>query len=114
MSEILFSSNGKSALLLVRGKFRLTDLQARFKSNGVTPSNYKGHDLFGDDRAAITFLDDSTAAAGTTADIRALIDQRSGKPAAPDAASPRRFATCCAPYRQTIRFMPRSPAASKI
>ena len=30
-------SNGKSALLLVRGKFRITDLQARFKSNGVTP-----------------------------------------------------------------------------
>ncbi len=79
LSEILFSSNGKNALLLVRGKFRLADLEARFKSNGVTPSNYKGQDLFGDDRGAVTFLDDSTAAAGTIADIRALIDQRSGQ-----------------------------------
>ena len=78
LSEILFSSNGKNALLLVRGKFRLADLQARFKSKGVTPSNYKGHDLFGDDRGAVTFLDDSTAAAGTTSDIHALLDQMNG------------------------------------
>jgi hypothetical protein len=79
LSEILFASNAKNALLLVRGKFRLADLQARFKSKGVTPSNYKGHDLFGDDRAAITFLDDSTAVAGNTADVRALLDQPSGR-----------------------------------
>jgi hypothetical protein len=79
LSEILLASNAKNALLLIRGKFRLADLQARFKSKGVTPSNYKGHDLFGDDRAAVTFLDDSTAGAGNTADIRALLDQRSGQ-----------------------------------
>jgi hypothetical protein len=79
LSEILFASNGKNALLLVRGKFRLADLQARFKSKGVTPSNYKGHDLFGDGRGAVTFLDDSTAAAGTTADIRALLDRPGGR-----------------------------------
>jgi hypothetical protein len=95
LSEILFASNAKNALLLVRGKFRLADLQARFKSKGVTPSNYKGHDLFGDDRAAITFLDDSTAAAGTTADIHALIDQRSGQvPGLP------------APLRDLLRTLP--------
>ncbi len=75
LSEILVASNGKNALLLVRGKFRVADLKARFKSKGVTPSNYNGHDLFGDGPGAVTFLDDSTAAAGTTADIRALLDQ---------------------------------------
>ncbi len=78
LSEILLCSNGKNALLLVRGKFRITDLEARFKSQGVTPSIYKGHRLFGDDRGAVTFLDDSTAAAGTPAEIRALFDQPSG------------------------------------
>jgi len=78
LSEILICSNGKTALLLVRGKFRLTDLEARFKSNGVTPSNYKGHALFGDDRAAVTFIDDSTAVAGSPADLRVLLDQSSG------------------------------------
>ena len=78
LSEILICSNGKTALLLVRGKFRMTDLEARFKSNGVTPSNYKGHALFGDDRAAVTFIDDSTAVAGSPADLRVLLDQPSG------------------------------------
>lgn len=78
LSEILFCSNGKNALLLVRGKFRITDLEARFKSKGVAPSNYKGHRLFGDDRGAVTFLDDSTAAAGGPAEIRTLFDQPSG------------------------------------
>jgi hypothetical protein len=75
LSEILLCSNGKNALLLVRGKFRITDLDARFKSKGVTPENYKGHALVGDDRGAVAFLDDSTAAAGTMAEVRALIDQ---------------------------------------
>ena len=75
LSEVLVCSNGKTALLLVRGKFRVADLQARFKSKGVTPNNYKGHALFGDQRAGITFMDDSTAAAGSPAELRALIDQ---------------------------------------
>jgi hypothetical protein len=77
LSEFLVCSNGKHALLLARGKFRVTDLEARFKSKGVTPSNYKGHALFGDQRAAVTFLDDSTAAAGSSADLNSLIDQSS-------------------------------------
>jgi hypothetical protein len=77
LSEFLVCSNGKHALLLARGKFRVADLEARFKSKGVTPSNYKGHALFGDQRGAVTFLDDSTAAAGSSADLNSLIDQTS-------------------------------------
>jgi hypothetical protein len=77
LSEILLCSNGKNALLLVRGKFRITDLDARFKSKGVTPENYKGHALVGDDRGTVAFLDDSTAAAGSSAEVRALIDRTS-------------------------------------
>jgi len=75
LSEALLCSNGKAALLLVRGKFRIADLEARFKSHGVQPSNYKGHALYGDERAAIYFLDDSTAAAGPPAELHALIDR---------------------------------------
>ena len=75
LSEILFSSNGKTALLFVKGTFRVTDLETRFKSNGITPSTYKGHSIFGDDRAVITFMDNSTAAVGTVAEIHALLDQ---------------------------------------
>ena len=78
-SEILLCSDGKNALLLVRGQFHLSDLEARFKSNGVAPANYNGHQLFGDERGAITFLNDSTAAAGSLAEIHALIDHSSGR-----------------------------------
>ncbi len=78
-AEVLLCSSGKSALLLVRGKFRAADLEARFQSNGVKPSNYKGHALYGDERAAITLLNDSTAAAAPPAELRALIDQGSRK-----------------------------------
>jgi hypothetical protein len=78
-SEVLLCSSGKSALLLVRGKFRVADLEARFQSKGVKPSNYQGHALYGDERAAITFLSDSTAAAAPPVELRALIDQGSGK-----------------------------------
>lgn len=79
LSEFLFCSDGKHALLLVRGRFRVADLEARLKSRGATPSNYKGHALFGDERGVITFLSDSTAAAGTPAEIHVLIDQPSGR-----------------------------------
>ncbi len=94
LSEILICSSGKTALLLVRGKFRISDLEARFKSKGVTPSNYKGHSLFGDDRAAITFLDDSTAVAGSPVDLRSLLDQPSAGRGLP------------APLRDLLRTLP--------
>jgi hypothetical protein len=78
LSELLFCSNGKNALLLVRGKFHIQDLEAHFKSNGGTPSSYKGHTIFGDPRGGVAFLDDSTAVGGSSAEIHALLDQPSG------------------------------------
>jgi hypothetical protein len=101
LSETLICSNGKSALLLVRGKFRITDLEARFKSKGVTPANYKGHALFGDERAAITFIDDSTAVAGSPADLRALVDQGSDQPSGAGRGLP-------LPLRDLLRTLPES------
>jgi hypothetical protein len=94
LSEVLLCSNGKNALLLVRGNFRIPDLEARLKSNGVTPSNYKGHAVFGDDRGAVIFLSDSTAATGTTPEIHALIDQPSGSRGLP------------VPLRDLLRTLP--------
>ncbi len=79
LSEALLCSSGKTALLLVRGKFRTADLEARIKSKGVKPAEYKGHSLYGDDRAAVYFLDDSTAAAGSPVELHALIDGTGGQ-----------------------------------
>ena len=74
LSEILLCSDGKNPLLLVSGQFRISDLEARFKSNGVVTSMYKGHAIFGSEPAAITFFSDSTAAAGPPAELHTLID----------------------------------------
>jgi len=75
LSEALLCSNGKTTLLLVRGKFRVSDLEARVKSRGMTVSSYKGHAFLGDERASVTLLNDSTAAAGSPRELQALIDQ---------------------------------------
>jgi len=99
LSEILVCSNGKNALLLVRGKFRPADVAARFKASGVAPSNYKGHDMFGDERGAITFLDDSTAVAGTVAEVRGLVDQERDQPKGSSRGLP-------IPLRDLLRTLP--------
>ena len=80
LNEFLFCSNGKDALLLVRGKFQVADLEARLKSKGVAASDYKGHQIFAADRGALTFLggsasDQTVAAAGGPEEIHALVDQ---------------------------------------
>jgi hypothetical protein len=79
LSEVLLTSDGKNALLLVRGNLRVKELEARFKSRGVTPANYKGHAIFGDERGGVTFLSDSTAAAGTPTELHALFDPGTAK-----------------------------------
>jgi hypothetical protein len=78
LSEILTCSNGKTGLLLVRGRFRAADLGAQLRTNGFAPSKYKGHDLFGNEKTAVAFLDDSTAVAGSAVAVRALIDSPNG------------------------------------
>ncbi len=74
LSQILSCSNGKHGLLLARGKFNRADLEARLQSKGAPPSSYKNYRLFGTEQAAVFFLNDSTALAGTPADLRAIID----------------------------------------
>ena len=75
LSQALFCWDGKHGLLLARGKFRTADLEAHLKSNGAAQFDYKSAHLFGNERSAVVFLDDSTAAAGPAAQLRALIDR---------------------------------------
>lgn len=77
-SELLLCSDDKNGLLLVRGNFHVSDLEARLKSKGEAQTEYKGRPIFGDQPVAITFVNDSVAAAGPPVQIRRLIDQRGG------------------------------------
>ena len=79
LSRVLSCSNGKSALLLARGTFNLRDLEPRLAAKGAQKTDYKGHKLFGDQRWAVTFIDTSTAVAGSTIELRALLDRQAAK-----------------------------------
>ena len=75
LSEVLSSTNGKTGLLLARGKFRPQDVEARLEANGAKRFAYKKFSLFGEERASIFFLNASTAIAGPAADLRSIIDR---------------------------------------
>jgi hypothetical protein len=75
LSQILSCSNGKNGVLMVRGKFKIPDLEARLQSQGATRSSYKNHDLFGFERLSFLFLNSSTGIVGRAADLRSIIDR---------------------------------------
>jgi len=84
--EVLVCSNGAGAVTVVRGSFRESDLAARLQSHGAASLSWKGHTLYTTDRAAVTFLGSSIAAAGATVSVEGIIDAHdhghSGLPAA--------------------------------
>jgi hypothetical protein len=74
LSEVLSCTNGKSGLLMARGKFRVAELEARLEANGAARFPYKKHSLFGDARSAIFFLNATTAVGGPTPELQSIID----------------------------------------
>lgn len=76
LSQVVSCSNGKTAVLLARGTFNGKDLEPRLLANGAAKSQYKGFTLFGNERWAVVFLDSSTAVAGTTPELKAVVDNR--------------------------------------
>jgi hypothetical protein len=75
LSAVVSCSNGKTGLLMARGKFRAQELEARLESNGAKRVPYKKYNLFGDERGAIFFYNASTAMAGPAVELRSIIDQ---------------------------------------
>lgn len=73
--ELLFVSNGKSAVLLGRGKFA-NEMEPRLEKEGAQRFSHKGYNLIGTEQAAVVFINSSTAAVGPTADLRDFIDKR--------------------------------------
>jgi hypothetical protein len=85
LSQVLSVSNGKTGVLMARGKFGEGDVQPRLEKQGAKRFAYKGQNLFGDDRNAVMFLNSTTALAGSTATLKSVIDDRNqphGLPAA--------------------------------
>jgi hypothetical protein len=78
LSRVISCTNGKTGLLMARGKFNVGDLEKRLETRGAKRSTYKNRNLFGDERMAIFFMNGTTAIAGSASDLHSLIDQGSG------------------------------------
>jgi hypothetical protein len=73
--QVISVSNGKTALLLARGKFS-SELEPKLASEGAERIGYKGYTLLGNERGAVLFMNSSTAVAGATEQLRQVIDRR--------------------------------------
>jgi hypothetical protein len=76
ISQVLSVADGKSGVLLVRGRFNIQDVESRLEHEGAHRTPYKNVALFGDERTAVLFLDPNTAAAGPTPALKAIVDDR--------------------------------------
>ena len=74
LSEIVSCTNGRSGLLMARGKFRIADVEEKLEENGAKRFAYKKYGMFGDERAAVLLLNNTTAIAGPAAELRSIID----------------------------------------
>lgn len=74
--QVLSVSNGKSAMLMARGQFSTGDLEPKLQGDGAERFGYKGYSLFGNERGAVVFFNQSTALMGPTAQLKQVIDAR--------------------------------------
>jgi hypothetical protein len=77
--QVLSVSNGKTGILMARGKFNEGDLEPRLKKTGAVRFGYKGLNFWGDEqRNALVFIDSTTALTGSTAALKSIVDARNG------------------------------------
>jgi hypothetical protein len=74
--ELLFVSNGKTGVLLARGKFADEMMAPQLERHGAEHFNYKGLTMLGSEHGALVLINSTTAAAGDGPALRTLIDER--------------------------------------
>jgi hypothetical protein len=84
--ELLASYDGKSTVVMARGKFSLADLEPQLdKQAAAQKTKYKSYTLYGDDKNVGVFMNSSTAIAGNTAIVKGILDRRDVAAAPPPA-----------------------------
>ncbi|HTS77740.1 MAG TPA: hypothetical protein VMG40_16130 [Bryobacteraceae bacterium] len=73
--ELLFVSNGKTGVLLGRGKFADEMMEPQLERHGAQRFGYKGLTMFGDQRSAVVLINSTTGALGQIEPLKALVDQ---------------------------------------
>jgi hypothetical protein len=74
--EIVAASNGKDSLVFARGKFSEMGLEPKLEGQGGKRSSYRGYTLIGSDEHVVAFLSPTTAAAGRSAAVKAMLDAK--------------------------------------
>jgi len=74
--EGLIASDGKEAVILLRGRFSAMGLEPKLERTGAQRMAYKNYMLIGDEQLAVTFLNPSTAAVSRAAVLRSLLERR--------------------------------------
>ncbi|HEY3740172.1 MAG TPA: hypothetical protein VGL53_10020 [Bryobacteraceae bacterium] len=81
--ELLATSDGKSTVVMARGKFSVPDLEPQFDQRGAKKIKYKSYTLYGDETNTGVFMNSSTALAGNTVAVKAILDRRDQAAAPP-------------------------------
>lgn len=74
--ELLAASNGKTGVLMVRGKFSQSGMEPRVDWEGSRRMPYRGYLMIGDDESAVLFVNTTTALLGPPELLRSIIDGR--------------------------------------
>ncbi|MEO7142105.1 MAG: hypothetical protein ABI165_01235 [Bryobacteraceae bacterium] len=82
VAVLLFCSNGKQSVLMARGRFSADGLEQKLTQQGAARFDYKGRRLFGDEKNAVVFVNQTIAIAGSTPLLRSILDGN-GRTAAP-------------------------------
>jgi hypothetical protein len=87
--ELLFVSDGRGGVLLGRGKFADEMMEPDVAHGaGGKRFGYKGYKLIGDERAAVMFINSTTAAVSDVASLQALADHRGESSGPPPGLAP--------------------------
>lgn len=78
IAELLFASDGKSGVVLAKGRFPESRLRGLLDRSGAGKLRHGEYALYGTEQAAVVLLNESIAAAGPAALLRAVLDRRSG------------------------------------
>lgn len=82
--EVLAPYDGRTLLVMMRGRFAEMGMEPRIEREGARRLGYKGYTILGDERMAVLFLNPTTAVAGPFDSLKRLLDNRdrgSGMPA---------------------------------
>lgn len=83
--EMVIAGTPSDYMVFARGHFTVGELEPKLDPLGKNRVSYKGYNLIGEERNAVTFLNPGVVAAGRMASLKAMIDRRD-RPAAMPAA----------------------------